>query len=205
MFNIIVCVKVKQSHYTPWRRLGGALDGGEWSASRPCHALPPGRGPTVPIGQEAGWASELVWTQRQEKKLLPLLGIEPLSPRSWVHSQTLYWLSYPGSYTVVIVEHNITIVFSEHIKPFFSKHRMQRKREVSSVKLQIVHHSTSSELLAYCTCVTVLYLSKSWSPISLFRSQLHLHTNTRCEILGHIKASWTLSLIASVACDTMNH
>jgi hypothetical protein len=45
--------KVKQSRYTPWRRLGGeeyssysfatsALDAGEWSASRPGRAFTPG-------------------------------------------------------------------------------------------------------------------------------------------------------------------
>jgi hypothetical protein len=39
-----------------------ALGGGEWSASRP------GKGPPVPIVQEAGWAPEPVWTQRQEEK-----------------------------------------------------------------------------------------------------------------------------------------
>jgi hypothetical protein len=72
-------VKVKQSRYTPWRRLGGekyrsysfstsALDGGEWSASRPGRALPSGKGPPVPIVQEAGWAPEPVWTQRLEEK-----------------------------------------------------------------------------------------------------------------------------------------
>jgi hypothetical protein len=72
--------KVKQSHYTPCRRLWGeerysaclfltsALDGDEWSASRPIRPLPPGKAPPVPIGQEAGWASEVVWTQRLEKK-----------------------------------------------------------------------------------------------------------------------------------------
>jgi hypothetical protein len=64
----------KLSRYTPWRRLEGrryssysfltsALDGGEWTASRPDRALPP-----VPIGQEAGWASEPVWTQGIEEK-----------------------------------------------------------------------------------------------------------------------------------------
>jgi hypothetical protein len=63
--------KVKQSLYTPWRRLGGeeyssysfttaALDRGERSASRPGRALPRGKGPLVPIVQEAGWAPELV-------------------------------------------------------------------------------------------------------------------------------------------------
>jgi hypothetical protein len=71
--------KVKQSLYTPWRRLGGeeyssysfttsALDGGEWSTSRPGRALPPGKGPQVPIVQEAGWTPEPVWTQRIEEK-----------------------------------------------------------------------------------------------------------------------------------------
>jgi hypothetical protein len=30
--------------------------------------LPPGKGPPVPIGQEAGWAPESVWTQRLEEK-----------------------------------------------------------------------------------------------------------------------------------------
>jgi hypothetical protein len=45
-----------------------ALDGGEWSASRPGRALPPGKGPLVPIVQEAGWAPEAVWMQRQEEK-----------------------------------------------------------------------------------------------------------------------------------------
>jgi hypothetical protein len=58
--------KVKQSRSTPWMCLGerryssysfttSALDGGEWSASRPSRALPP-----VPIVQEAGWAPEPV-------------------------------------------------------------------------------------------------------------------------------------------------
>jgi hypothetical protein len=71
--------KVKQSRYTPWRRLRGeeyssysfttsALDGGEWSASRLGRALLPGKGPPVPIVQEAGWAPEPVWTQRLEEK-----------------------------------------------------------------------------------------------------------------------------------------
>jgi hypothetical protein len=46
-----------------------ALDGDEWLASRPGLALPPGKGPPVPIGQEAGWAPEPVWTQRLQEKL----------------------------------------------------------------------------------------------------------------------------------------
>jgi hypothetical protein len=49
-----------------------ALDGGEWSASRPGRALAPGKGPPVPFGQEAGWAPEPVWTQRLEETHLRL-------------------------------------------------------------------------------------------------------------------------------------
>jgi hypothetical protein len=74
-----VCLKLKLSHYTPWRRLEegryssylfstSALDGGEWSASRPGRSLAPGKGPPVPIVEEAGWAPEPVWTQRLQEK-----------------------------------------------------------------------------------------------------------------------------------------
>jgi hypothetical protein len=86
----LVARRVKQSRYTPWRCLGerryssysfttSTLYGGEWSASRPGRALPPGKGPPVPIGQETGWAPEPVWTQRIEENPLPLPGIEPRS------------------------------------------------------------------------------------------------------------------------------
>jgi hypothetical protein len=54
--------------YSSYSFSTSALDGGEWSASRPGRALPPGKGPPVPIGQEAGWAPEPVWIQRLEEK-----------------------------------------------------------------------------------------------------------------------------------------
>jgi hypothetical protein len=51
----------------------------EWSASRVGHALSPGKGPPppppVPIVQEAGWASEPVWTQRLEEIFSAFVGI----------------------------------------------------------------------------------------------------------------------------------
>jgi hypothetical protein len=48
--------------YSSYSFMTSALDGGEWSASRPGRALPPGKGP------EAGWAPETVWTQRLEEE-----------------------------------------------------------------------------------------------------------------------------------------
>jgi hypothetical protein len=54
--------------YSSYSLSTSALDEGDWSASRPGRALPLGKGPPMPIVQEAGWASELVWTQRLEEK-----------------------------------------------------------------------------------------------------------------------------------------
>jgi hypothetical protein len=53
--------------YRSYTFLTSALDRGEWSASRPGRALAPGKGPPVPIAQEAGWAPEPVWTQRLDE------------------------------------------------------------------------------------------------------------------------------------------
>jgi hypothetical protein len=50
------------------------VDEGEWSASRSGRALSPGKGPPVPIVQEAGWASEPIWTQRLEEKSSASVG-----------------------------------------------------------------------------------------------------------------------------------
>jgi hypothetical protein len=41
-----------------------ALDGVSGRRQSPAALLPPGKGPPVPIVQEAGWAPEPVWTQR---------------------------------------------------------------------------------------------------------------------------------------------
>jgi hypothetical protein len=67
-------IKVKQSRYTPWRRLGerryssysfttSALDGGEWSASRPAELYPRERTPGThctggSVGPRAGLDTE---------------------------------------------------------------------------------------------------------------------------------------------------
>jgi hypothetical protein len=45
-----------------------SVNGGEWSASRPGRALPPGKGPPVPFVQKAGWTRGPVWSQRLEEK-----------------------------------------------------------------------------------------------------------------------------------------
>jgi hypothetical protein len=54
--------------YSSYSFTTSALDGGESSASRLGRALTPGKGPTVPIVQEAGWTPEPVWTQKIEER-----------------------------------------------------------------------------------------------------------------------------------------
>jgi hypothetical protein len=67
--------------YSSYSFSTSALDGGEWSASRPGRALAPEKGPPVPIVQEAGWAPEPVWTQRTKEKIFcPCRGSNPDRP-----------------------------------------------------------------------------------------------------------------------------
>jgi hypothetical protein len=63
-------------------------------------ALYPGKGPPVLVGQEAGWAPELVWTRLGYKKnpVCPA-GNRPSIVQSL--SQTLLCLSYSGSFKTV--------------------------------------------------------------------------------------------------------
>jgi hypothetical protein len=60
--------------YSSYSFLTSALEGGEWSASRPGRALPPEKEPPVPVVQEAGWAPEPVWAQRGEEKSSASVG-----------------------------------------------------------------------------------------------------------------------------------
>jgi hypothetical protein len=46
--------------YSSYSFSTSALDGGEWSSSRPCRALAPGKGTPIPTVQKAGWIAEPV-------------------------------------------------------------------------------------------------------------------------------------------------
>jgi hypothetical protein len=68
------CRDNEERTYSSYSFLTSALDGGEWSASRPGRALPLGKGPMVPTGQDAELALEMVWTQRLEGKSFAPVG-----------------------------------------------------------------------------------------------------------------------------------
>jgi hypothetical protein len=73
--------------YTSFSFLTSSLDGDEWSASRYGRALPPERIPGT-TGQGAGWASELVWTQRIKEKSFFSAGDRNLIVQSVVRHST---------------------------------------------------------------------------------------------------------------------
>jgi hypothetical protein len=111
----VMCCKVKLSCYMPWRYMGerryssdsyltSALNGGEWSVSRPGHALPPGeRAPG--IHWTGGWVGLRASLDAEAtRKILCLCqGSNPGCPVCW---QTLYWLSYPSSQKCVVPQWN---------------------------------------------------------------------------------------------------
>jgi hypothetical protein len=53
--------------YSSYSFTTSALGGVSGQCHLPACSLPPGKEPPVHIGQEAGWASQLVWTQRLEE------------------------------------------------------------------------------------------------------------------------------------------
>jgi hypothetical protein len=57
-----------ERRYSSYSFSTSAVDESEWSALRPGRALPPRKGPPVPLMQEAWWAPEPVWTQRLQDK-----------------------------------------------------------------------------------------------------------------------------------------
>jgi hypothetical protein len=77
--------------------LTSALDGSEWSASLSGRALPPGKGPPVPIVYGAGgWVGLRANLDAGARRKILCSGRES-NPNCPARSQTLYYLSYRGS------------------------------------------------------------------------------------------------------------
>jgi hypothetical protein len=77
-----------ERRYSSYSFVTSALEAGEWSASRPCGALPEGKKAPVPTVQEAGWATEPVWTQRVEERSSASVGDRTLLVQSVVRHYT---------------------------------------------------------------------------------------------------------------------
>jgi hypothetical protein len=91
----------------PRRTGSGCIDsrflehGTSWRFHAPA-ALTPGKEPPVPIGQEVEWAPVPVWTPWRDFFILPGLELQPLGRPA--RSQSLYRLSYSGSYIYIVTD-----------------------------------------------------------------------------------------------------
>jgi hypothetical protein len=85
-----------ERRYSSYSFLTSALNGGEWSASRPGR-FSPGKGPQIPIVQGAGWASEAgLDTEVRGKILWPCRRSNPNRPaglNTHYNSRDLYSIS----------------------------------------------------------------------------------------------------------------
>jgi hypothetical protein len=79
--------------YSSTHSLTSALDGGEWSVSRPGR-FTPGKELPVPIDRTLGGLQRQSGHGGEEKNSQPQPGIEPLSSDRPARSQSLYRLSY---------------------------------------------------------------------------------------------------------------
>jgi hypothetical protein len=130
-----------------------ALDGGEWSASRPGRALAPEKGPHVPIVQEAGWAPEPVWTLRLEEKSFRLCRVSNLD-RSFVQPTARH---YTDSYYCVVAYW--IFVFQFHSAALSQRHFNLFSRRMKAVAFLLLRQELNN-----CTGVM------RSSPVLLFTS-----------------------------------
>jgi hypothetical protein len=84
--------------------------GCEWSASRPSCALPPGKGPPVPIVQEAGWAQ----TQMLEEKSLASAEDRTSITRSSSPQPDTILTEIPASCSLLYLKLKLLFVHSCH-------------------------------------------------------------------------------------------
>jgi hypothetical protein len=90
-----------------------ALDGGEWSASRPGRALVPEKGTSVSIVQEAGWAPEPVWTHGLQENLLASAG-DRISIAQSPSTPTSTKLSFVAVYRIKFIIYSLFIVHTSY-------------------------------------------------------------------------------------------
>jgi hypothetical protein len=144
----------------------------------------PGNGPPIPIGKEAGCASELVWTQRIEDKFFR--GSNSGRP---VCSQTLYWLSYP-SFLALSVKRTVMQFSSSSSSADLEREqvwqlsplRIPQLAPPSSLIASIPDWSSSSRSI-YDISLTATYCVKAGGGLLFLRSfDPSLFLNTFCLI-----------------------
>jgi hypothetical protein len=108
--------RMGERRYSSYTFTTSALDGGEWSSSRPGRVLPLGKEAPVPIVQEAGWAPEPVWTQRLEEKSFSCAGNRTWIARSFSPSPSTVLTELPGSMNPISLCNFSSLTFSHFFR-----------------------------------------------------------------------------------------
>jgi hypothetical protein len=114
------------------------LVGGEWSASRPGPFSPGERVPPVPIGYEAGWSQEAVWTTWRGEKSCPYRDSNSDPPVASRYTDC----AIPLDYNIIIIIITIIIIIAECfviISTGALSHQLHQKLQMQTVPM---HHQT---------------------------------------------------------------
>jgi hypothetical protein len=175
----------------------------------PGRALPPGKGPPVPIVQEASGPQSRSGHRDYRKNSLPLPGIEPRSPGRPARSQTLYWLSYPGSNryitTLSILGKSYITTLSILNNSYIATFLIPSNRYITTLSilsnsyiatLSVLRNSyiTRISLLSYSYITALSILSKSYS------TTLSILSNSYNTTLSIVSNSYITTLLILELC-----
>jgi hypothetical protein len=130
-----------EKRYSSYSFSPSVLYGGEWSASRPGPALPPGKRPPVPTVQEAGGGpSGQVWTQTIEEKFFRICRESNLDRPVVQPVANTTMTELPGSQHTI----SITKFYSEHRREMANLENLDTDRRITLKSKQCVCGLNSS-------------------------------------------------------------
>jgi hypothetical protein len=161
-----------------------ALAGGEWSASRPGHF--------TPIGQEAGWASWASFDDLEKGKFLTLPGLDIWPLRRSALSQSLYRLSYPGSW---VKRGKMIMEKSRTQRSSSGQHWLTRRSKLQHLKAAPGNSALSKATYGFCNFSSSLYKidcrSLSWI-------DLYAICKARFECTSTVNELWNLQMCVNL-------
>jgi hypothetical protein len=143
--------------YSSYWFLTSVLDGAEWAMSRPGCALALGKRPLVPIVEEAGWASESIWTQRLEEKFFCLcrgwnLNRPVVQPVARHYTVWAIWL--------IITIYRVRNYFFPSLVKYSAWQKLSQIKIIDHSEIYILcYTSDSCSMMCYC---------ENWSSVCVY-------------------------------------
>jgi hypothetical protein len=141
--------------------------------------------PRYPTDKRLGGPRADLDTEPREKILFSLPGIEPQSPSRPASSQTLYWLSYPGSLNSVLGMHKYTSIWNiKHWSTFYKPGNCNVKlSRICELILALWHFKETSN---WPMIENHLIVPSTYNKSCV----LQYHSTTYCNVLGVLYSRW---------------